>query len=190
MQWLAKQLLKRVHYSFSNLFRIPAFFPLVLSKSSLFAFPVFLNPIGLEEPSTSITMFFLSLHVSYPVIQRGPKQKSTSKIKIEEEKWKRPKSRNSSGFNLYIPNNSFFFSCFWKSSQRVFLRQIMTESVYSKYYWSARTTSSLAWVPSFIHHNRANRSNCRIFYHLFCLYSLMFFQNKKRINFAWIHAKQ
>ena len=62
---MAKELLKPVQNS--------CVFSFGAAKELLICFPVFLNPIGLEKPSTSIPMFFLSLHVFYPVIQRGPK---------------------------------------------------------------------------------------------------------------------
>ena len=42
------------------------------TKELLIYFPVFGNPIGLKKHGTSIPMFFLSLHFSYPSIQRGP----------------------------------------------------------------------------------------------------------------------
>jgi len=44
------------------------------AKDLLILFSCVFNPIGLEKHSTSIPMLFLSLHVSYPVIQRGIKR--------------------------------------------------------------------------------------------------------------------
>jgi hypothetical protein len=44
----------------------------MLSKGSIFIFPVFSIPVGLEKHATSILAFFLFLCYSYPVFQRGP----------------------------------------------------------------------------------------------------------------------